>query len=585
MGQMTYAEKKSLHELEIQQNVEHAKDSSNYCTYLTQVSEFDPDVTVYAARRIGRSHLKKGKPCQDACMTQPVKKGHVFAVSDGVSDCPRSDRGSQFACEAAIKAIQQVDTDVDNEIAFVDTLCDLSFRKLLINTWLEFVKRDIAETDGKEQATIQDIELYGATLSLAIMTENRIVTLNLGDGQILLFNPVDAMRVRWHLPKEDSVTAALCDPDCYEDGFVVHNHDRSVYSGILLSTDGIYDTLSNYGGFFSYARQVTERFEANAEPLQPFCFLEKRDDGARQIDLSANISTDDCTIMLAVDHCPLLASTAELYAKLSQTYKVAELQTRADKLTVYTLTQGSKRYLALAQQGDLTQMEKTRHQAESLGLTTAKLLQPQSYLEDVGFAVAIYPDIAFFTPGGYFSTGKLKEKAEVKHGLNASMLSLQVLRVLQRCEEELNKKGFCLNDNARFLTFMTREGLQMMPEAISPLENGKANLLWQLFDNQIGTLTCDKLTRPVFSHGFNSAGPNFLNHLRTPPENLCYVKRGPNGTRLLINSGSNLWKLEDGTLVQPGESVPLTDGLSFEIPGASKDAVAMVKYEERKVRV
>lgn len=585
MSPMTYAEKRSLHELEVQRNVERAKDSSNYCTYLRQVSGFDPDVTVYAARRIGRAHLEKGKPCQDACMTQAVKKGHVFAVSDGVSACARSDKGSRFACEAAITATQQVDADTDNEAAFVDTLCDRSFRILLINTWLELVKKDIADTDGKEQASIQDIELYGATLSLAIMTENRIVTLNLGDGQILLFNPVDAMRVRWHLPKEDSVTAALCNPDCYEDGFVVHNHDRGVYSGVLLSTDGIYDTLSNYGGFFSYARQITERFEANNEPLQPFCFLEKRNDGPRQIDLSANISEDDCTIMLAVDHCPLLASTQELYAKLSQTYRVAELQTRVDKLTVYTLTQGNTRYLALAQQGDLAQMEKTRRQAESLELKTAKLLQPQSYLEEVGFAVAIYPDLAFFTPDRYFAAGKLKEKAEVKYGVGASTLPMQILRVLQRCEEELNHKGFCLNDNARFLAFMTQEGLQIMPEAVSPLENGKAKLLWQLFDNQIGTLTCGGLIRPVFSHGFNSAGPNLLNHLRTPPENLCYVKRGPDGTSLLINSGSIPWKLEDGTLVQPGESVPLTDGLTFEIPGAAQDAVAMVKYKERKVRV
>lgn len=584
MVPMTYDEKIRLHELEIQQNVERANDSTNYCTYLTQISDFDSNITAYAARRIGRRHIKNGAPCQDACMTQAVEKGHVFAVSDGVGKCPRSDRGSQFACEAAIKAVQQI--DADTEATFVDMLCDRSFRKLLVTTWLELVKKDIVKTDGKEYASIKDIKLYGANLSLAIMTESRIVTLNLGDGQILLFNPVDAMRVRWHLPKEDSVTDSLSDPDCYEDGFVVHNHDRSVYGGILLSTDGIYDTLANYGGFFSYARQITERFEANAEPLQPFCFLEKRIDGAaRQIDLSTNISEDDCTIMLVVDHSPLSASTAELHAKLSQRYKVTELQTRADNLTVYTLAQGGKRYLALAQQGDLKQMEDTRQQAESLELKTAKLLLPQDQWEDVGYSIAIYPDIAFFTPIRYFSAGKLKEKAEVNHGLNASKLSLQVLRVLQRCEDELNGKGFCLNDNARFLTFMTQEGLKMMPEAISPLENGKAKLLWQLFDNQIGTLICDKLTRPVFSHGFNSSGPNLLNPLRTPPENLCYIKRNQDGTHHLFNSGNISWKLADGTHVQPGESVLLVNGLSFEIPGANKDTVAMVKYEERKVRV
>ena len=202
-------------------------------------------------------------------MTQAVPKGQVFAVSDGVSACLRSDKGSRFACEAAIETVRQADAVSDGEIAFVAALCALPFRKALINNWLELVKKDVLETDGKEQASLRDIELYGATLSLAIMTENRIVTLNLGDGQILLFNPVDAMRVRWHLPKEDSVTAALCTPNCYEDSFIVHEHDRSMYSGILLSTDGIYDTLSSYRGFYSYAQRSRNGLKPTVSPCSP----------------------------------------------------------------------------------------------------------------------------------------------------------------------------------------------------------------------------------------------------------------------------------------------------------------------------
>lgn len=584
MEQMSYDEVLRQHELEVRENVERAKEPSNYCTYLMQQSDFDPEVSVYAARRIGRRHLPEGKPCQDSCMTQAVQKGHVFAVSDGVGSCLRSDKGSQFACEAAVEAVRQVDADTDNEAAFVDALCSPSFRKILINTWLEFIRKDVAATDGKEWAGIRDIELYGATLSLAIMTENRIVTLNLGDGQILLFNPVDAMRVRWHLPKEDSVTAALCDPDCYQDSFVVHNHDRSVYSGILLSTDGIYDTLSNYSGFFSYARQITQRFEANAQPMQPFCFLEKRADGTRQIDLHANISSDDCTIMLVVDHRPLPAAVAELHAELSTLYRVAELDTRADGLTVYTLVREEKRYLALAHQGEPEQMEKMRHQAEALELTTARLLTPCNRLDAAGFAVALYPDMAFFTPGRYFASGRLKEKAEVKHGINASRLPLQVLRALQRCEEELNRQGFCLNDNARFLAFMTGKGLEIMPEAISPLENGRAKLLWQLFDNQIGTLTCDKLTRPVFSCGFNRTGPNLLNPSHPAKENLCYIRRDADDCWALVNSGSAAWKLSDGTKVQYGDAVPLKDGLCFALSDGKQEDAIVVKYKERKDR-
>lgn len=582
MTPLTFEKKKELHEQEVRNNVERAKDSSNYCTYMREISEFDAEVTVYAARRIGRGHVKDGKPCQDYCMTQAVPKGQAFAVSDGVSACLRSDKGSRFACEAAIESVRQADAVAADERTFVAKLCALTFRKTLVNNWLKLVKKDVMETDGKEQASIRDIELYGATLSLAIMTENRIVTLNLGDGQILLFNPVDAMRVRWHLPKEDSVTAALCNPDCYEDSFIVHEHDRSVYSGILLSTDGIYDALSSYSSFYSYAQQITERFEANGEPLQPFCFLEKTAGGVRQIDLQANISKDDCSIILVADHHPLPASTGELFAAVSRDYRVTELQTRTDALSVYKLERDGELYFALAMKGDLAQRQQTQKEVASLELTTAQFLRPDCQWEENGATIAVYPESRFFTPGGFFAVGKLKEKAEVKYGLNASKLALQALHVLQRCDAELRQKGYCLNDNARFLAFLTDKGLVLLPEAVSPMEKAvEVKLLWQLFANQIGTLTCDTLTRPVFSCGFNGAGPNYLNPFRTPAENLCFLKRGADNQYQLVNTADAVWTMPDGKQVQRGDSVPLTDGLSFTIPGAEPGTTAMVTYKER----
>ncbi len=581
MTPLTFEEKKRLHELEVQKNVEKAKDSSMYCTYFREVSEFDPEVTVYAARAIGRGHIKGGKPCQDYCMAHAVPKGHVFVVSDGVSACPRSDKGSRFACEAAVEAVKQTDAACDNEGAFVEALCLLPFRKLLINKWLDRIKKDVQETDGKEYASIRDIELYGATLSLAILTANRIVTLNLGDGQILLFNPVDAMRVRWHIPKDGSETAALCNPDCYEDSFIVHNHDRSVYSGVLLTTDGIYDSLSNYNSIFAYARQITERFESSGEPLQPFCFLETLPSGTRQINLHANLSFDDCSIVLAVDHRPVPSSTGEIFAALSRDYRVTELGNRTDVLSAYKLTKDDKSYLALAVKGELEQLQQIRNRVSSLNLTTARLLQSEGQWEEAGTSFFVYRDNSFYTPGGFYAVGKLREKAEVKYGLNASKMALQVLRMLRSCDAELRQEGYCLNDNARFLTFLTDKGLALLPEAVSPIKKaGEVRLLWQLFDNQIGTLHCDTLVRPVFSCGFNTAGPNFMNPFRMPEEKLCYLKREVDGRFFLVNSGKEVWTLPDGAQVQCGASVPLTDGLSFTLPDG--EATATITYKERR---
>jgi serine/threonine protein phosphatase PrpC len=579
MNFSSFDEKKRKHEENIRNSVEKAKDAANYCTYFRETSLFDKDVTVYGARVRGRSHINKSKPCQDYCLAETVGKGQILVVSDGVSACLRSDKGSLFACEASVKVIRELDAECADEKSFIKALCGKIFRKAIVSNWIDMIKKDVAETDGKDNVSIQDIELYGATLSLAVMTENSIVTLNLGDGQILLFNSTDAMRVRWHQPKEDSVTAALCNANCYEDAFIVHVHDRAMYNGILLSTDGIYDTLSNYTGFYSYARQISERFEAFGEPMQPFCFNEVTKDGTRDIDLSANISEDDCSVILAIDHTPVRSYISEAFAALSAEYRILELSSRADGTAVYELKKNENSYKAVVSAEKYPETEELK----SYGFSKSKIISPLYTKEAGEYTVSVYDDIPYFTPIGYFSIGRFKEKAEIKYGINASRLPYIAYTMLTECEKELREKGLRLNDNARFLSFFTNEGLVLMRDAVSVLKNGeKAELLWQMFDNIIGTLICENTARPVFSIGFKSAGAVLMNpFVDGTPTPLCYVKQNGEGELFLVNAGETPWKFTDNTTVSPKDSVPLADGMTFEFACPKNGKTVTARYERR----
>lgn len=55
-----------------------------------------------AGRRIGRGHLRRGDPCQDAHATWAQGGRAAIAVADGLGSCPLSQHGSQAAAEAAV---------------------------------------------------------------------------------------------------------------------------------------------------------------------------------------------------------------------------------------------------------------------------------------------------------------------------------------------------------------------------------------------------------------------------------------------------------------------------------------------------
>ena len=134
----------------------------------------------------------------------------------------------------------------------------------------------------------------------AVITKNWIVVGNLGDGQALVFNDQYGVKLRLHLPKWDSRVRCLTNARCAREDFQIAKYPRALFNGVLLSTDGLYESFDKGNLFFDYGIQMKERFlgRTPCEPYQAFCYKEK---GEPYKDISKMRTGDDCSISVALD--------------------------------------------------------------------------------------------------------------------------------------------------------------------------------------------------------------------------------------------------------------------------------------------
>ena len=114
------------------------------------------DYYSFARTSIGFSHISSRKPCQDCSMQFENDIASVIVVSDGhgSSNFTRSDRGSQFACEVSIDAVNEFLQDLnlnnlDNEWLRDDVITQLC--KYILLQWNNRVDEDAANHPFSEE--------------------------------------------------------------------------------------------------------------------------------------------------------------------------------------------------------------------------------------------------------------------------------------------------------------------------------------------------------------------------------------------------------------------------------------------------
>ncbi|GCE60445.1 PP2C family serine/threonine-protein phosphatase [Microcystis aeruginosa] len=253
----------------------------------------------------GASHVRSGLPNQDAIRWFPesgIGLPLILAVSDGHGSAKsfRSDKGSCFAVETAIKVIQEFFLSSQSSDINFSALKDAAQRLLpprLVNEWRKAVNKDLGLSENDEEkltnkpnftdeekqilvdkdgeAAWQAVEnnyflAYGATVLAVLVTDSFIVYIQLGDGDIL---EVDSKGNTTRPLERDpnliaNETTSLCMNKAWNE-FQVHiklypqGTPKEIPALILVSTDGYSNSFSTDEGFFKIGRDYQQMFKSN----------------------------------------------------------------------------------------------------------------------------------------------------------------------------------------------------------------------------------------------------------------------------------------------------------------------------------
>jgi len=229
---------------------------------------------IIAESVIGSTHIRKNLPNQDNGGTLLSKKGypHICVVSDGhgSKDYFRSDRGSAFAIQVAIRVILQF---FNQEPTLTRSNITEMICKEIVKEWRESILLDIQKFpyDLRECAIIEEgrnkikynipvdpdyekIRPYGSTLLIAIITEEQTILFQLGDGDIVVQSPAGTFYrpISEDEQKLGNETYSLCMHESWRD-FKINRLDF-IPDFLMLSTDGYLNSFLNEEGFFIAVR-------------------------------------------------------------------------------------------------------------------------------------------------------------------------------------------------------------------------------------------------------------------------------------------------------------------------------------------
>lgn len=211
---------------------------------------------------VGASHIKKNKICQD-CSDSFGGGGFLCViVSDGHGgdDYIRSDKGAEFAVGAARESVTDfVGTVKTEQLKANSHKLLLQLSKSIISRWNDKVWNHYSQTplSEKEQNELserakqkylvrQRIEsLYGATLIVAVVTDEYWFGLHVGDGKCVVkgYDCDFTQPIPWDEKCFLNATTSICDSDAL-DNFRFY-FSETLPAAVFIGSDGIDDCFVN----------------------------------------------------------------------------------------------------------------------------------------------------------------------------------------------------------------------------------------------------------------------------------------------------------------------------------------------------
>ena len=238
------------------------------------------NIFAFSATETGYNHTRINKVCEDASDFYDDEKMHICVVADGhgSDNYPRTEFGSKFAVDAAIKNViefvntaekSQVINDAENNFERMNQLA-----KSILRSWYESVEEDYNKKPftEKELEKVSDkyknrylsenIEerkvekAYGCTLIIYVITDDYSFGMQIGDGKCVLIdeNGQFLEPIPWDDDCQLNVTTSICDDDAIDE-FRFYISDK-MPTAVFIGSDGIDDSYANEEELYALYRSI-----------------------------------------------------------------------------------------------------------------------------------------------------------------------------------------------------------------------------------------------------------------------------------------------------------------------------------------
>ena len=235
----------------------------------------------------GYAHIFADKECQDSSISWQGKKYSAVIISDGHGGEKyfRSAKGSEIACSVGKEVISSFMESIRKNnfynffIGKTAKREEMLFRleRAIIQRWNEEIAADLSSVpleaderfcalndEDKESVIKTPAKAYGATFIAAVVTDNYLFVLKLGDGDVcvlkgsipkIFFGLADEL-------KDDNLqfnlTTSLCGSDAdkqFKHCFADLRNDKS-FGGLILTTDGIINSYTSEQAYLDFIGNV-----------------------------------------------------------------------------------------------------------------------------------------------------------------------------------------------------------------------------------------------------------------------------------------------------------------------------------------
>lgn len=227
----------------------------------------------------GASHVRAGLPNQDTLWWSPESGSGpplILTISDGHGSAKsfRSHIGAKIAVEQATKQIKNFVLENNQRVR---PAVQKQLPKIIVSQWLKAVDLHLQEVaftheewallEEKEGAKARDAVVnnpyhaYGATLLAVVVTEESILYLKLGDGDILCVDSYGKTTQPFALDERliANQTTSLCTEDAWREVRLrLLPYSENLPSLILVSTDGYSNSFRSETDFLQIGQDYQE---------------------------------------------------------------------------------------------------------------------------------------------------------------------------------------------------------------------------------------------------------------------------------------------------------------------------------------